>query len=215
PDKSRESIYTPMSFIHQGVIAGAEERRLFRSAPPFAPAGQSTQMIVGATDERDSEILRLSSQLYRVKGMRRVYYSGFVPVNSYDKRLPSVGSAPLVRENRLYQADWLMRFYGFTAAEIADDAHPDLDLEIDPKLAWALRHPEIFPVDVNRAEYGAWCACIGVVGPDDSDSPSQRAHYGGCDGTDGGGNEEGALLRDLRRSAGRGMYRRYDAGTGT
>ena len=154
PDKSRESIYTPMSFIHQGVIAGAEERRLFRSAPPFAPAGQSTQMIVGATDERDSEILRLSSQLYRVKGMRRVYYSGFVPVNSYDKRLPSVGSAPLVRENRLYQADWLMRFYGFTAAEIADDAHPDLDLEIDPKLAWALRHPEIFPVDVNRAEYG-------------------------------------------------------------
>ena len=148
PDKSRESIYTPMSFIHQGVIAGAEERRLFRSAPPFAPAGQSTQMIVGATDER------LSSQLYRVKGMRRVYYSGFVPVNSYDKRLPSVGSAPLVRENRLYQADWLMRFYGFTAAEIADDAHPDLDLEIDPKLAWALRHPEIFPVDVNRAEYG-------------------------------------------------------------
>lgn len=110
PDKSRESIYTPMSFIHQGVIAGAEERRLFRSAPPFAPAGQSTQMIVGATDERDSEILRLSSQLYRVKGMRRVYYSGFVPVNSYDKRLPSVGSAPLVRENRLYQADWLMRF---------------------------------------------------------------------------------------------------------
>lgn len=91
PDKSRESIYTPMSFIHQGVIAGAEERRLFRSAPPFAPAGQSTQMIVGATDERDSEILRLSSQLYRVKGMRRVYYSGFVPVNSYDKRLPSVG----------------------------------------------------------------------------------------------------------------------------
>ena len=154
PDKSRESIYTPMSFIHQGVIAGAEERRLFRSAPPFAPAGQSTQMIVGATDERDSEILRLSSQLYRVKGMRRVYYSGFVPVNSYDKRLPSVGSAPLVRENRLYQADWLMRFYGFTAAEIADDAHPDLDLEIDPKLAWALRHPEIFPVGVNRAEYG-------------------------------------------------------------
>lgn len=75
-------------------------------------------------------------------------------MNSYDKRLPSVGSAPLVRENRLYQADWLMRFYGFTAAEIADDAHPDLDLEIDPKLAWALRHPEIFPVDVNRAEYG-------------------------------------------------------------
>lgn len=154
PDKSHASIYAPMSFIHQGVIAGAEERRLFRNAPRFAPAGQSTQMIVGATDERDSEILSLSARLYHVKGMRRVYYSGFVPVNSYDKRLPAVGSAPLVRENRLYQADWLMRFYGFTAGEIADEAHPDLDLEIDPKLAWALRHPEVFPVDVNRADYG-------------------------------------------------------------
>ena len=85
--------------------------------------------------------------------MKRVYYSGFVPVNPYDKRLPALDKAPLVRENRLYQADWLMRFYGFRAEEIADEATPRLDLEIDPKLAWALRHPECFPVDVNRAEY--------------------------------------------------------------
>jgi len=85
--------------------------------------------------------------------MKRVYYSGFIPVNAYDNRLPALKQAPLVRENRLYQADWLMRFYGFRPDEIADDAHPQLDLEIDPKLAWALRHPEAFPVDLNRADY--------------------------------------------------------------
>ena len=84
--------------------------------------------------------------------MKRVYYSGYIPVNSYDTRLPAIKSAPLVRENRLYQADWLLRFYGFGVGEIVDDAHPDLDLEIDPKLAWALRHPECFPVDLNRAD---------------------------------------------------------------
>ena len=85
--------------------------------------------------------------------MRRVYYSGFIPVNTYDTRLPALKQAPLVRENRLYQADWLMRFYQYRADEIVDDAYPDLDLEIDPKLAWALRHPEMFPVDINKADY--------------------------------------------------------------
>ena len=110
-------------------------------------------MIVGATDESDSQILRLASSLYERPSMKRVYYSGFIPVNAYDNRLPALKQAPLVRENRLYQADWLMRFYGFRPDEIADDAHPQLDLEIDPKLAWALRHPEAFPVDLNRADY--------------------------------------------------------------
>ena len=153
PDKNHETIYRPMQYIHQGVIESAHERRTCRHAPRFAPAGQSTQMIVGATDEHDRDILRLSSTLYNVKGMRRVYYSGYIPVNSYDKRLPAVNSAPLVRENRLYQADWLMRFYGFGVEEIVEGTSPDLDLEIDPKLAWALRHPELFPVDVNRADY--------------------------------------------------------------
>lgn len=162
PDKSHESIYRPMSFIHQGVIASAEERRKYRHAPRFAPAGQSTQMIVGASDESDNEILKLSTKLYHVSGMRRVYYSGFIPVNSYDTRLPAIASAPLVRENRLYQADWLMRFYGFSAGEIVDDAYPNLDLEIDPKLAWALRHPERFPVDVNRADYALILRIPGV-----------------------------------------------------
>lgn len=153
PDKSYDSIYKPMSYIHQGVLESAEERRLFRNAPRFAPAGQSTQMIVGATNENDRDILQLSTALYGVQGMKRVYYSGFIPVNSYDTRLPALKQAPLVRENRLYQADWLMRFYGFTAGEIADDSYPNLDLEVDPKLSWALRHPEVFPVDLNRADY--------------------------------------------------------------
>ncbi len=153
PDKSYDSIYRPMGYIQQGVLQSAEERSRFRHAPRFAPAGQSTQMIVGATDESDRDILLLSSALYDRPTMKRVYYSGFVPVNPYDKRLPALDKAPLVRENRLYQADWLMRFYGFRAEEIADEATPRLDLEIDPKLAWALRHPECFPVDVNRAEY--------------------------------------------------------------
>lgn len=142
-----------MRYIQQGVLESGEERRKYRSAPRFAPAGQSTQMIVGATDDSDKDILYLSAALYKRSSMKRVYYSGFIPVNAYDQRLPMLKQPPLVRENRLYQADWLLRFYEFKANEIVDDSFPDLDLEIDPKLAWALRHPEKFPVDVNRADY--------------------------------------------------------------
>ncbi len=152
PEKDHASIFKPMSYIHQGVLESAEERRRLRHAPRFAPAGQSTQLIVGATAESDRQILTLSSALYRRPSIRRVYYSGYVHLNTYDTRLPALRQPALVRENRLYQADWLMRFYGFRADEIVDDAHPDLDLEVDPKLAWALRHPEAFPVDVNRAD---------------------------------------------------------------
>ena len=108
-------------------------------------------MIVGATAESDKDILFLSSALYQRPTMKRVYYS--VSVNTYDTRLPALKQPPLVRENRLYQADWLMRFYQFKVNEIVDDTYPDLDLEIDPKLSWALRHPEQFPVDINKADY--------------------------------------------------------------
>lgn len=153
PDKSFKSIYQPMSYVKQGVLENKEDRRKFSSAPRFVPAGQSTQIIVGASPERDRDILRLSSALYSTPTLRRVYYSGYIHVNNYDTRLPALKQPPLVRENRLYQADWLMRFYHFTANEIADDRFPDLDLEIDPKLSWALRHPEAFPIDVNRADY--------------------------------------------------------------
>ena len=110
-------------------------------------------MIVGATTDTDKDILYLSSSLYKEPTMRRVYYSGYISVNTYDKRLPVLKQPPLVRENRLYQADWLLRFYQFKVDEIVDDAYPDLDLEIDPKLSWALRHPEQFPVDINKADY--------------------------------------------------------------
>ena len=153
PEKDFQSVFTPMRYIQQGMLQSAEERKKYRHAPRFVPAGQSTQMIVGATSDSDKDILRLTSALYKRPSMKRVYYSGFVPVNGYDNRLPALKQPPLVRENRLYQADWLLRFYNFKVDEIVDDSYPDLDLEIDPKLAWALRHPEAFPVDINRADY--------------------------------------------------------------
>lgn len=153
PEKDFQSVFIPMRYIQQGVLENQEDRKRFRYAPRFAPAGQSTQMIIGASPDQDKDILKLSSALYQRPTLKRVYYSGFVPVNAYDKRLPALKQPPLVRENRLYQADWLMRFYHFQANEIADDSYPDLDLEIDPKLAWALRHPEKFPVDINKADY--------------------------------------------------------------
>ena len=153
PEKDFRSVFQPMRYIQQGVLESAEERKKYRKAPRFAPAGQSTQMIVGATADTDKDILHLSSALYRSPTMKRVYYSGFVPVNAYDSRLPMLKQPPLVRENRLYQADWLLRFYHFKVDEIVNDAYPELDLEVDPKLSWALRHPEAFPVDINRADY--------------------------------------------------------------
>ena len=110
-------------------------------------------MIVGATKETDRDILGMSSMLYTQPSMRRVYYSGYISVNTYDSRLPILKQPPLVRENRLYQADWLLRFYHFKVDEIVDEQHANLDLEIDPKLSWALRHPEFFPVNINTAEY--------------------------------------------------------------
>ena len=153
PEKDHKSVYEPMGFIRQGVLQCEEDRKRMRHVPRYVPAGQSTQMIVGASSDTDRDILLTSSALYSMPTMRRVYYSGYVSVNAYDMRLPALKQPPLVRENRLYQADWLMRFYQFRADEITDAANPNLDLEVDPKLGWALRHPEAFPVDVNRAPY--------------------------------------------------------------
>ena len=153
PEKDHQSVYQPMKYIQQGVLVNKEDRKKFRHVPRFVPAGQSTQMIVGATPESDKDILFLSNALYQHPTMRRVYYSGYISVNTYDKRLPTLKQPPLVRENRLYQADWLLRFYQFKVDEIVDDTYPNLDLEIDPKLSWALRHPEHFPIDINKADY--------------------------------------------------------------
>ena len=162
PEKDPQSVYKPMLYIQQGALESAEERKKHRHAPRFAPAGQSTQMIVGATSETDRDILNVSSALYQRPTMKRVYYSGYISVNTYDKRLPALKQPPLVRENRLYQADWLLRFYQFRVDELVDDASPDLDLEVDPKLAWALRHPEFFPVNILTADYEALLRVPGI-----------------------------------------------------
>lgn len=152
PEKSYKEVLEPMGSIRQQLAQASEEKKLFKSAPSFAPAGQSTQLIVGASAENDHQILQLSSQLYKDYSLKRVYYSGYVPISS-DSRLPIMAEPPIIRENRIYQADWLMRFYGFEAKEIVDEQHPHLDLDIDPKLGWALRHRHVFPVEVNTADY--------------------------------------------------------------
>ena len=144
PQKSKESVLVPMKQLTYDKQVFQEEKRKGH----FLPAGQTTQMIVGASAESDGQILKLSQSLYRATGLKRVYYSSYVPV-VHDSLLPEVGAGQL-REHRLYQADWLLRFYGFTADEIAGD-NENLPMEYDPKCAWALKHPEIFPVEVNCA----------------------------------------------------------------
>ena len=139
-----------MSHIRQRRDEIQADRKAGFKAPRFAPAGQSTQMIVGATDTPDAGILRTASELYGDHRLKRVYYSAFSPIPHADARLPGL-SPPLMREHRLYQADWLLRFYGFDVNEIVDDAQPNLSLEHDPKMAWALGHREFFPVDLNTA----------------------------------------------------------------
>ena len=153
PEKNYASIFSPMRHIQQKMLETSEDSKKMRSTPKFVPAGQSTQLIVGATSESDNQILNLASKLYKRPTMKRVYYSGYIPVNDYDSRLPALKTPPLVRENRLYQADWLLRFYQFSVHEIVDDNNPNLDLSVDPKLGWALRNPHVFPIDVNKAPY--------------------------------------------------------------
>ena len=152
PEKRKPDILGPMNFLSRSIEAHREERRRFRKAPAFAPAGQSTQMIVGASPESDRQILDLARGLYRVYHLKRVYYSAYTPVVE-DGRLPRPDRPDLAREHRLYQADWLLRCYGFELDEILPSDQPALDAELDPKTAWALRHPERFPVEINRADY--------------------------------------------------------------
>lgn len=153
PEKNYPDIINPMGQIRDSILVAMEERKKYRRAPRFAPAGQSTQLIVGASPETDRQIILLASGLYKRQNLKRVYFSGYLPVNSYDARLPAVNRPPLVRENRLYQSDWLMRFYHFKAEEILSNDQPFLDLDVDPKLGFALRNLHLFPIDVNRADY--------------------------------------------------------------
>ncbi|HOT13806.1 MAG TPA: putative DNA modification/repair radical SAM protein [Bacteroidales bacterium] len=153
PEKDYKGIFMPMNAIRQNILVSKEEKMKYKSAPRFAPGGQSTQLIVGATPDSDKQILDLASSLYQQQQLKRVYYSGYIPINNHDSRLPAIVQPPLVREHRLYQSDWLLRFYNFRVDEIVNEKYPDLDLDIDPKLAYALRNPWIFPIDINKAPY--------------------------------------------------------------
>ncbi len=153
PQKDKHAIFAPMRFIKGRIEERAEEKRLALRVPQFVPAGQTTQLIVGATPETDFNILNLSEGLYGKLGLKRVYYSAYMPVNESSLLPALVTAPPLLREHRLYQADWLLRYYGFKAGEIVDERTPSLDEALDPKTSWALRSMHLFPVDVNRADY--------------------------------------------------------------
>jgi len=153
PEKSHAEVKKPLKYIQNSITQFESEKALIKSVPKFVPAGQSTQIVVGATPESDKEILYTANAFYQNFSLKRVYYSGYIPISN-DARLPMIGSQPpLIRENRLYQADWLMRFYGFKVQEILNDIHPNLEADVDPKLSWALRNLDQFPVDINTADY--------------------------------------------------------------
>jgi putative DNA modification/repair radical SAM protein len=152
PQKKKEAIIKPMSFLNSHITAAQEERKKSRKAPLFVPAGQTTQLIVGATPDPDLQILRLSESIYHKFHLKRVYYSAYIPVARHPN-LPDLVKPPLLREHRIYQADWLLRFYGFHAGELLDEQNPNFAEDYDPKTDWALRNLHYFPVEINRADY--------------------------------------------------------------
>lgn len=163
PDKSKASILTPMGFIKDTLKENKQALVKYKKVPQFAPAGQSTQMIIGATPETDYSIIKLSEGLYNNYKLKRVFYSAYIPIAKGSALLPSLETKPpLLRENRLYQADWLMRVYGFNASEILDEGNPMLNPFIDPKCNWAVQHPEYFPVDINTANYDTLLRVPGI-----------------------------------------------------
>ena len=163
PDKEKAAILAPMAQIRDGIFLSRQELTRYRHAPRFAPAGQSTQMIIGATPESDRHILTLTQALYDKYKLKRVFYSAYMPVSD-SKLLPAPQGfqPPLLREHRLYQADWLLRYYHFRAEELLDEANPNFNPLVDPKCSWALNHPEFFPVEVNRADYEALLRVPGI-----------------------------------------------------
>jgi len=153
PEKNHDDVIKPLAFVQQQITAFSADKKLIKHVPKFVPAGQSTQMVIGATPESDKDIMYTANAFYKNFSLKRVYYSGYVPISN-DTRMPILGTQPpLLRENRLYQTDWLMRFYGFKVQEILNDANPNLDIDIDPKLSWAIRNMQHFPVDINMADY--------------------------------------------------------------
>ena len=152
PCKSRNTILKPMRMVQNGITENKNEVALYRHAPKFVPAGQSTQMVIGASDESDYQIISVSEALYQKFEMKRIFYSAFINVN-HDSSLPDLPGPPLLREHRLYQADFLLRFYGFRADELLSEKNPNFNEQIDPKCNWAVHHLELFPVEINRADY--------------------------------------------------------------
>lgn len=168
PDKKKTSILRPMKQIAVQNVQSKQEMAAYRHAPAFAPAGQSTQMIIGATPENDLHIMDLTEALYKKYSLKRVFYSAYLPVVE-DSRLPALQTKPpLLREHRLYQADWLLRYYHFSARELLTEQEPNFDPYLDPKCTWALRHPTFFPVEVNTAERAALLRVPGI-GPKSAD----------------------------------------------
>lgn len=161
PQKTKESIIKPMGFIKSGIIQNQEEKHLFRSAPSFVPGGQSTQLIIGATKDNDLKILKLSESLYNSYSLKRVYYSAYIPIGTHPN-LPAISNPPLLREHRLYQADWLLRYYGFNSDELLNEKNPNFDELLDPKSDWAVRNLDIFPVEVNKADYSMLLRVPGI-----------------------------------------------------
>jgi len=153
PEKNHADVIKPLDFVQKQIAQFSADKKLIKHIPKFVPAGQSTQMVIGATPESDKDIMYTANAFYKNFSLKRVYYSGYVPISN-DSRMPVLGTQPpLLRENRLYQTDWLMRFYGFKVQEILNDANPNLDVDIDPKLSWAIRNMQHFPVDINTADY--------------------------------------------------------------
>lgn len=163
PHKSRKNILAPMRMVQNQRKENKQELAVYRHAPQFVPAGQSTQMIIGATPETDLQIMQVAEALYKKFELKRVFYSAFIPVNE-DKNLPARTDAgpPLLREHRLYQADWLLRYYRFEVSELLDESHPNFNVLMDPKCNWAIQHLEEFPVEINRADYGMLLRVPGI-----------------------------------------------------
>lgn len=162
PQKDKDAIIKPMSYISRLKTANAEEKKSLKLAGSFVPAGQTTQLIVGASSESDMHIMRLTQGLYDKYSLKRVYYSAYVPVGNHPALPAAITSPPLLREHRLYQADWLLRFYGFRAEELLDNSSPNFLTDVDPKCGWALRNLQLFPVDVNKADYAMLLRVPGI-----------------------------------------------------
>lgn len=177
PQKSSQQITAPMSYLKDKIEESKSLEVQFKKAPKFVPAGQTTQMMIGATNDTDYNIMMVSEGMYNAYKMKRVYYSAYIPVVQDHNLLPSRVEAPLLREHRLYQADWLLRFYGFTAKELLSERHQNLDLQVDPKCFWALKHLKFFPVEINKAHISFLLRVPGI-GPTSAQRIVKGRRYG-------------------------------------